>query len=62
MLFVIWMQSYDVFSIELQAQTKQKPTKTEQIQKLFVSLRQNMCDYVQFEGILATEKPTFSRR
>ena len=39
MLFVIWMQSYDVFSIELQAQTKQKPTKTEQIQFFIVSLQ-----------------------
>ena len=28
MLFVIWVQSYDVFSIELQAQTKQKPNET----------------------------------
>ena len=42
MLFVIWVQSYDVFSIELQAQTKQKPTKTKQIQKLFVSLPSNI--------------------
>ena len=41
MLFVIWVQSYDVFSIELQAQTKQKPTKTKQIQNLFVSLPPN---------------------
>ena len=38
MLFVIWVQSYDVFFIKLQAKTKQKPTKTKQIQKFFVSL------------------------
>ena len=42
MLFVIWVQSYDVFSIELQAQTKQKPTKTKQIQFIFVSLHPNI--------------------
>ena len=28
MSFVIWVQSYDVFFIKLQAKTKQKPTET----------------------------------
>ena len=41
MLFVIWVQNYTLYFIQLQAQTKQKPTKTEQIQKLFVSLPPN---------------------
>ena len=62
MLFVIWVQSYDVIFIELQAQTKQKPTKTTQFQKIFVSLRKNMCDHVQLEGILANKKPARTRR
>jgi len=39
MLFVIRVQNYDDFFIEFQAQTKQKPTETEQIQNLFVSLQ-----------------------
>lgn len=38
-LNIITLQRYDVFPIELQAQTKQKPTKTKQIQKLFVFLQ-----------------------
>ncbi len=39
MLFVIWVQRYDIFFILLQAETKQKPTETNQIQKLFVPLQ-----------------------
>ena len=41
MLFVIWVQSYDIFFIRLQAQTKQKPTKTKQIHFFVVSLQRN---------------------
>ena len=38
MLIVIWGQRYAVFLVEIQTQTKQKPTETKQIDFFIVPL------------------------